>query len=77
MAASVVDKNVNIVKRMKKIEILLDQKEYVAPKKRDWPKKAHSSAANHPWRTDFAVWTLKRQLKQARINKSKSLVGVS
>lgn len=77
IAESVVNKNAKITKRIKKVEKLLDHREYVTPKKRDWPEKAHTSAANHPWRTDFAVWTMKRQLKQVRLSRSRSLVGVS
>ncbi|MBU0671963.1 MAG: hypothetical protein KJ732_02920 [Candidatus Margulisbacteria bacterium] len=77
IAESAVNKNAKITKRLKKIEKLLDQREYTTPKKRDWPEKAHTSTVNHPWRTDFAVWTMKRKLKQARLNRSKSLAGVS
>jgi len=77
IAEAIVNKDAKIVKRVKKIEKLLNQREYLKPMKRDWPEKGHTSAPKHPWRTDFAVWEKKRQLRQARFNRSKSPVGVS
>jgi hypothetical protein len=77
IAESAVNKNAKIIKRIKKTENLLSQREYIKPKKKDWPEKGHTSAPNHPWRTDFALWTKKRQLREAKLNRSKCLVKVS
>lgn len=65
IAESTVNKNVKITKRVKKIEKLLNQREYVKPKKTDWPENARISAPDHPWRHASIIWAKKRQLRKA------------
>ncbi|MBU1027194.1 MAG: ISNCY family transposase [Candidatus Margulisbacteria bacterium] len=77
IAECTINKNTKIAKRIKKIEKLLNQREYIKPKKKHWPEKGHTSAPDHPWRMDFAVWEKKRQLKETRLNRSRCLVKVS
>lgn len=77
IAESIVNKDAKITKRVKKVEKLLNQREYIKPKKKDWPEKGHTSAPDHPWRTDFAVWEKKRKLREAKLNRSRCLITVS
>ena len=69
IAESTVNKKAKVAKRVQKIEKLLNQREYIKPKKTDWPEKARISAPDHPWRQASIIWAKKRQLKQARLNR--------
>ena len=70
IAESVVNKNAKITKKIKKIEKILNQREYPLTKRVDCPAKAHTSAPGHPWRTDFAVWAKKREMRKIRADKA-------
>lgn len=66
IAESILSKNNKIIKKEKKIEELLNKREYI-PIQTHKVKKKYSPPADHPWRKSFRNWIKLKQIKKTKI----------